>query len=273
MNDRRGFTLVELIVVALIGSLLVMTAYQVLITNQRTYTVQNSKVQLQQNTRAATEILFNELREISSQGGDILDFDEQSLSVRAMRDVGVVCDNLPVTFSTIPQLLVRKVSDLFEVGDSVFIFADNDEYMTSDDTWIQGVVTSVVNTPLCEGTYEAQLLSFAGQSGTFVADTVREGAPIRSFTQYKYALGTFDGNTYLGRSEAGGDWVPLVGPLSGISGSPGLEMTYLDEDGVVTTDPGEVRRIVITVRSYSQARTVAGDLVVDSLTTSVFMRN
>ena len=172
MTDRRGFTLVELMVVAILGSLLVMAAYQVLVANQRAYTIQGSKVQAQQNTRATMEILFGELREVSAGDSDIVDFGPQSLTVRAMRKVSVVCDNNLLSYATTPTLLVRNVGDLFEAGDSVFVFADNDEYKTSDDTWIMGVVSSATSPALCEGTYDGQLLSFAGQSAAFVADTV-----------------------------------------------------------------------------------------------------
>lgn len=273
MNDRRGFTLVELLIVALVGSLMVMAAYQVLITNQRTYTVQNSKVQAQQSTRAAMEVLFGEFRELSAAGGDVIDFDAKSLTVRAMRTVGVVCDNLPATFGATPQLLVRRVSGPFAVDDSVFIFADGDEYRTSDDSWIHARVTAVQDNQLCAGTYDAQLLSFAGQSGAFLADTVREGAPLRNHTRFKYALGEFDSDTYLGRAENGGDWVPLVGPLTGVDGRPGLELSYLDGAGVPATSGPDIRRIVATLRSFSRVRDQSGKLVVDSLTTSIHTRN
>lgn len=273
MNDRRGFTLVELIVVALVGSVMVLAAYQVLITNQRTYAVQNSKVQAQQSTRAAMEVLFAELRELSAAGGDVVDFDAQTLSVRAMRTVGVVCDNLPATFGSTPQLLVREVSRPFAVDDSVFVFADGDEYRTTDDAWIDARVTAVQDNQLCAGTYDAQLLSFAGQAGAFVADTVREGAPLRSHVRFKYALGEFNGDMYLGRAEGGGDWVPLVGPLAGVDGRPGLEFGYLDTDGNSTTTSSNIRRIVVTVRSFADVRDRGGNLVVDSLTTSIFTRN
>lgn len=273
MSDRRGFTMVELLVVAVVGSLVVLAAYQVLVTNQRTYTAQNAKVQAQQTTRAAMEILFGELREISATGGDIVDFDAQSLSVRAMRDVGVVCDNLPATFGSTPQLLVRRVSAPFEVGDSVFVFADNDEYRVSDDTWIRGRITAVLNTPLCAGVHPAQLVSFGGQSARFVADTVREGAPIRGFTRFEYRVDTYNGESYLGRSDEGGDWVPLVGPITGTDGRPGLTMIFLDSDGNETATASSVRRILITVRSFGDVRDQSGNLVVDSLTTSVHLRN
>ena len=92
MNDRRGFSLVELVIVALLGSLMVMTAYQVLITNQQTYRVQNSKVQAQQSTRAAMDVLFGELREVSSKGADIVSFAADEIEFRAMRTIGAVCD-------------------------------------------------------------------------------------------------------------------------------------------------------------------------------------
>lgn len=273
MNDRRGFTLVELMVVAILGSFLVMAAYQVLITNQRAYTVQGSKVQAQQNTRATMEILFGELREVSSGGSDIVDFGPQKLTVRAMRKVGVVCDNNAVTFSTTPTLLVRHVSDLFAAGDSVFVFADNDEFMTTDDTWIQGVVSASAAPALCEGVHDAQLVSFSGQSARFVADTVRDGAPIRSFTQYTYSLDEYGGEQFLGRAEAGGDWIPLVGPINGLDGQPGLEFTYLDDEGNETAVASEVRRVLLKVRSFSDARDQQGNLVVDSLSASVYLRN
>jgi prepilin-type N-terminal cleavage/methylation domain-containing protein len=274
MKKRDGFTLVELLVVAIVGSLLVLAVYQVLITNQRTYTLQNSKVQAQQATRATMEILFSELREISAGGGDIIDFASDSLGIRAMRKVGVVCDNFPTTFGSTPQLLVRRVSDAFEVGDSVFVFADNDEYITSDDTWIEATLTATDTTVLCDATFPAQRMTFAGQSGTFEADSVRVGAPIRSYTRYSYSLGTYNGDTFLGRTEAGGDWVPLVGPLAGAQGRPALEMTYLDGNGNVTANAADIRRIVIMVRAFTDAVDPAtGNPVVDSLSTSIYMRN
>ncbi|HUF75760.1 MAG TPA: prepilin-type N-terminal cleavage/methylation domain-containing protein, partial [Longimicrobiales bacterium] len=68
-RDRRGFTLVELLVVVVLGSLVLMAALQVLITNQRTYAAQNAVITSQQSTRIALEVLVNELRELSPSGG------------------------------------------------------------------------------------------------------------------------------------------------------------------------------------------------------------
>lgn len=277
MSDRRGFTLVELIIVALLGALMVMTAYQVLITNQQTYRVQNSKVQVQQSTRAAMDVLFSELREVSSQGADIVSFDVDEIEFRAMRTIGAVCDVDMSMLGVIPTMTVRKVLDDFSAGDSIFVFADNDPFLTADDTWIKANITSVDTTAVCTDingtTYEATLMNFNGQTASFLADTVRDGAPMRDFTRLAYGLVEYDGEDYLGRSENGGDWTPLVGPLTGATGRPGLEFTYLDVDGNATTTAADISQVVITVRSHSQVVDNRGAPVVDSLSSSIYMRN
>lgn len=273
MSDRRGFTLVELMVVAIVGSLVVLAAYQVLITNQRTYTAQSAQVQSQQQARAAMDILFNELREVSSAGGDIVDAGPIFIEVRTMRSVGVVCDTYTGLFALTPQLLVRRVGDWFEPGDSVFIFADNDEYMTSDDTWIRGRTGTVDTTRTCAGGHPAQLITFPAQALNFVADTVRDGAPIRNYTRYRYSLASYDGETYLGRAEAGGNWEPMVGPLTGLGGAPGIFFRYYDAAGNETAVLADIVRVDVIVRAQSFARDADGDLVGDSIKTSVYMRN
>jgi len=276
-NDRRGFTIVELMIVALLGSLLVMAAYNVLITNQQTYRVQNSKTSAQQSTRAAMDVLFNELREVSSAGGDIIDFGDDFLEVQAMRTVGVVCDVDVSLFGVNPILKARKILSDFEAGDSVVVFADNDEYMTSDDVWIKAQITSIDTTAVCtdlDGVdYEAARMAFTGQTVTFLADSVRLGAPLRNYTRYTYGLMTYGGQPYLGRAEGDGDWVPLVGPLVGAGGQPGLEFEYFDVNGNVATAAADIEQVVVMLRSYPGADDTRGNPVVASLSTSIYMRN
>lgn len=265
-RDRRGFTLTELIVVTVLGALLVMAAMQVLITNQRTYTAQTAQIQGQQATRAAMDILYNELREISAQGGDIISMTGTQLTVRTMRKFGVVCD---LTKDNPPTLRVLQVGDWFQAGDSVFIFADNMTNLSTDDDWIAVRVSSADTTMNCSGN-KAQDLKFASQTGPFTADSVRTGAPMRSYVRYRYGLITYDGEPYLGRTDASGTTVPLVGPLKT---STGLSFVYMDSVGNTTATTTKVRQIQVTVRTASGVVNSVGQTVSDSIKARIYTRN
>jgi len=265
-TDRRGFTLTELIIVTVLGALLIMASLQILITNQRTYTAQTAQIQGQQATRAAVDVLFNELREISAQGGDLLVMSGTSLTVRAMRKFGVAC---LVTTASPPVIRALQIGDWFADQDSVFIFADNQTNISSDDAWIAARVTGVDTTAAC-GAAKAQDLSFSGQSALFTADSVRTGAPMRSYTRYRYGLITYAGDPYLGRTDSGGTTVPLVGPLKA---SNGVSFVFMDSVGTVTATATRVRQIQVTIRTSSGVRNSVGATVSDSITATIFTRN
>ncbi len=267
--DRRGFTLTELIVVTVLGALLVMAALQVLITNQRTYTAQDAQIQGQQATRAAMDVLFGELREISARGGDLVSMSGTSLTVRSMRKFGVVCS---LTTANPPVLRVLRMGEWFEAGDSVFVFADNQTSIATDDDWITVRVSAVDSTVTC-GSSRAQDLSFAGQSAQFTqptGDSVRTGAPVRSYVRYQYGLTTYDGETYLGRTDPSGTTVPIVGPLKS---SDGLSFMYLDSVGNTTAVTTDVRQIRVTIRTASGVVNSVGQTVSDSITALIYTRN
>ena len=265
-TDRRGFTLTELIIVTVLGALLIMASLEILITNQRTYTAQTAQIQGQQATRAAVDVLFNELREISAQGGDLISMNATSLTVRTMRKFGVACE---ITAASPPVIRALQIGDWFEDGDSLFIFADNNTSISSDDEWIAARVTSVDTTLAC-GSSRAQDLSFAGQSALFTADIVGTGAPMRSYTRYTYGLITYGGDPYLGRTDSGGTTVPLVGPLRA---SDGVGFAYLDQTGSVTATAADVRQIRVTIRTSSGVVNSVGQTVSDSITATIFTRN
>lgn len=265
-RDLRGFSLVELLVVMVLGSLLILAALQVLITNQRASTAQSAQIQGQQTLRAASDVLFNELREVSAQGGDLLSMSSTAVTIRAMRKLGIVC---AVSVASPPVLTAMRQGPWFQANDSVFVFADNNTNISSDDRWIAAQVTGVDTTRTC-GTNPAQNLSFTGQAAIFTADSVRVGAPVRSFLRYTYGLVTYSGQTYLGRTEPGGTATPLVGPLRP---SDGLAFVFLDSLGAVTGTATKVRQIRLTIRTTSTVRNALGRMVSDSLITRIYTRN
>jgi len=264
--------MIELLVVTVLGGLVLMAAMQILITNQRTYTAQNAVIQGQQSNRMALELLFNELREVSPSGGDLLAMSSDSVRVRLMRKFSRVCQ-MDYTFPTgQPTSVVLNLQGRrFEVGDSVFVFADNDEKDDDDDVWISARVTAVDTTAVCPQAGErATELTYNGQGALFNADSVGIGAPVRSYGTYTFGITTFLGDPYLARRQGSGAMMPIVGP---IRAGTGLEFVYLDALGNVTSTPADVRQIVVTVRTGSGVMNSLNQEVQDSITAWVYTRN
>ncbi len=262
-ENRRGFTLVELMIVAVLGAIVVGATYEIMLSSQRAHTIQTAQIQGQQTVRAGLDILFHELREISPSEGDILTMGSDQIEIRAMRAFGLVCG----VSATGSPLRVKKIGRFFADGDSIVVFADNDPDISSDDTILFGAVTSLDSTDTCSGADTAQSITVPALALALANDTVRIGAPVRGFSVYTYGLFLVDGDYYLGR-ESGVTTSPLVGPLA----PNGVSFIYMDALGNVTTDPLAVAQIEVTLLSRSRVVTQRGP-VADSLTTVIYLRN
>ena len=262
-GDRRGFTLVELLIVAVLGVVVVGATYQMILTSQIAHTTQTAQIQGQQTVRAGIDILFAELRELSGAEGDILEMNPDRIEVRAMRAFGLVCNVNPVG----SPIRVKKIGRYFASGDSIVVFADNDRTLSSDDTILSGAVASITEAETCTGTDTAQSLVVPELVAALTNDTVRLGAPVRGFMIYTYGLYSVTGDYYLAR-QSGGVTEPLVGPLS----ENGVSFTYMDSGGNVTINPRAVSQIEVTLRSRSKVINERGP-VGDSLTTRIYLRN
>ena len=262
-GDRGGFTLVELLIVAVLGVVVAGATYQMILTSQRAHTTQTAQLQGQQTVRAGIDILFAELRELSGVEGDILEMSPDQVEVRAMRAFGLVCDVDPAG----SPIRVKKIGRYFATGDSIVVFADNDRNVASDDTILSVAVASVTEGETCTGTDTAQSLAVPELVAALANDTVRLGAPVRGFTIYTYGLYSVGADYYLAR-RSGGVTEPLVGPLS----TNGVSFTYMDSVGSVTTNPRAVSQIEVTLRTISKVINERG-AVGDSLTTTIYLRN
>ncbi len=268
---RAGFTLVELLVVVVLASFMVLVIYQVLITNTRTYAVNNAQIQGQQMLRAGTDVLFGELREISAPGGDLLEMKNNQLTIRAQRAFGVICS---VDYAASPPTLTLfQVGPAFQNGDSLFVFFDNDPDVATDDEWFGGVTTVVDNTVTCNGN-SAQKLTvpfLSNLAATSPPDSARVGGPVRGFDIFTYGQYEIDGEPYLGRQLRGvSNPDPLVGP---VLASGGVAFRYLDSLGAVTTVDTLVSQIEVILRYQSEVRGFGNDLVSDSILVRVYPRN
>lgn len=261
---RGGFSLVELLIVAVLGVVLLLAVYQTLISNQRTYTTQADRVRAQEVVRSGLDVLSQELREISPSEGDIVAMSSDGLTIRSATRVGLVCD---VTISTSPELKVRTIDASFARDDTVGVFADNNANIASDDAWVAARVTDTDDSDAC-GSDPAQRLVFGGQEARFTADSVRVGALIRGFRTRRYERATWNGEPYLVRIDQSGR-SPLVGPL----GPTGPSFTYLDEHGDATSVETDVAQIVVELTRPGKSTNFAGDRVIASRFVQIYPRN
>ena len=270
MNGKRGgFTIVELLVVSVLGALVVGATYQVLLTNQRTYTAQNAQIQSQQTVRAGLDVIFAEMRELSRLGTDIQAFASDSLKVRAMRKFGLAC----IVDQPSRVLTVRKYGRFFQVNDSVVIYAENAVNSMTDDAWIRARVTAVDSTVTCGAEPATRITVNAVGAADFTTapNIVLPGASLRSYEHYTYGLYTVDGAPYLGRKEAGSSTVTaLVGPLRATNG---LSFRYLDANNAVTSTLANIAQVEVTLRTLTSVRGPDGRPVADSITTRIYIRN
>jgi len=284
---RRGFTLVELLVALLLFGIVSAGIYKVLLTNQRLYQAQTQRIDVQQNVRAAATIFAGEFRELDAVDGDISAMTANSITIRAMRQLGFLCDAPALPAAGPPYNVTMTVratplygSQMFtEDVDSLLIFYEGDQTSRQDDGWHLGSLTAVAPLNCSDGKpgwkLSSRLAAFAGVQVN-QAGAIAVGSPVRGFETVTYlAYQASDSRWYIGLQTAGGTQ-PLIGP---ITGRTGLRFTYYAANGAVTAVPAQVVRIAITVGEQTaqpvQQSGVGGGLVtkVDSLTTQVSLRN
>lgn len=284
--NRRGFTLIELLVALVLLGIVSGAIYRVLVNNQRMYQAQSQRIDLQQNIRAAATILPAELRELDAFDGDIYAMASDSIRIRAMRQLGIICNAPTLNGAGVTGKVIAVRNEIlftmrpFQAGDSVMVFNEGNDGTRNDDGWAVGRVSAAPSNTACttaDGRAATQLnVDFAVFAAPIVnaAGAIPIGAPVHGFETVTYKLYQApDGLWYLGLRNNSG-LQPLVGPLNG---NAGLRFNYYDAAGAVTAVPTNVAQIEIIVRGQTaQAiQQPSGGRVtpVDSITTRVALRN
>jgi prepilin-type N-terminal cleavage/methylation domain-containing protein len=284
MTNRRGFTLVELVIAMVLFGIVGTALYQLLVNNQRLYQEQTQRVQVNESARAAISLLPGEVRELNAAdtaGSDIVSMTPSSLTYKAMRGLYVLCQapNTGALQVTVDNTLFYGLRRVDPTQDSVLMFMENDPDTRTDDAWLHANVTSAVLGTACPGGTASLTLQLSGVSSGQLAG-VTAGAPVRTFELaqvlvYADAAGDqwLGGRLYL---KSAGTWSgtqPIVGPLS----ATGLQLAYYDAAGGVTATAASVARVGITVQSRSAravTRTPTGfDYLLQNLMTHVALRN
>ena len=279
--QEAGFTIVEFLVVAVVGIMMVLGIYQILITQSRVLSTQQEVIDAQESMRAGAALLAWELKAASASGGDLHVISQDSVVLRSVRATGVICSW--VEGSGVSKYGLRQTSGTFTgtTSDSAMVLS------AANATWAAFNVSDAwdgsaawTNTPVCfwgDSTTSVPRPEASIQLDTLATDAELEvGGPVHLFRRTNYGLSIQDGWWWLSRNESGGGWEILTGPTLSPSDG-GLTFSYYDSLGVVTTDPTLVERVEFTLRSesYGQVSTAgqSGGALQDSLTTTVFLRN
>ena len=277
--SARGFTLVELLVCVVLGTVVLSAACQVLLASQRFFRLQSSVLEVREGLRTALQVLTAELRELDASGGDIVALAPDSISIRATRGVEFVCG--PPDPSTGRVVVRGSLSsgyrDVDPARDRALVFRDGDPMSEEDDAWLDLGIASAGGAASCaDGAAATELRLLGGIGGL---DSVGLGSPVRWYERAVYRLYADEaGAWWLGiRNFSDGAWAPLspvAGPLRQRSG---LQLTYYDAGGGATAQPSRVARIDLVVRGAGSALLQAmggrqGHWV-DSLASVVFLRN
>jgi prepilin-type N-terminal cleavage/methylation domain-containing protein len=280
---RRGFTLVELLIALLLMGIVTAAFYGSLTTNQRAYQKQTQVIDLQQNMRAATAILPQELREIDASEHDISAMSATSITFRAHRWMAFLCAAPVMPLVANPTTMIVRRSPIYgrdsiKTTDIMFVRYEGDDGTRKDDGWAQAQATTVPVGALCPDGKAGRLvtmnLNLGGKpniSGGIVA-----GSPVLGYETVTYGLYQPGGvgDWYIGLTTLDGQQ-PLIGPVL----PNGLTLSYYDSTGAVTANSDSVARVDIVVRALTnqQVRSTTGAStlarVVDSVRTSVALRN
>jgi type II secretory pathway pseudopilin PulG len=285
LRPRRGFTILEFLVVFTMLSVVGGAVTMLLMRQQRFYTNTSAVAESRAQIRQALNVMPLDLWSASSVGGDIYAMTDSSIDFRAIRGASIVCINKESdSYITLPPVKLAKGITLTAwvnepvAGDSVLVYNDSTSSATArDDKWDKHeikVVTKVVGNvatgcpitslytqlgDLVSGNPAFQLTFPVSQSRRILS-----GAPVRIFRRVHYSLfKDTDNKWYLGYYDCLKGRTPVCNPIRAVSGpfepyaapgvgTSGLTFTYYDSTGAVTTNRLKVARMNVVVRAVPE---------------------
>lgn len=283
--NRRGFTLVELLVALVLLGIVSGAIYQLLVTNQRLYQEQTQRVDLNSNLRAAVTILPTEFRELSAGdplGSDIVEMGADSIVYRAQRALYTVCLPPVVSTATTGSITIRTgrwygIRPFDGKRDGLMLFAEGDPSMRGDNVWLHAEPSgSITVGTACPPTMEESwTFNIKNVSPAGALAGVEVGAPLRAYEivkmkSYQDSYGDYwVGMQRLSLPTGWGSLEPMLGPIA----ERGIQFAYFDTTGTVTADRTQVARIEITVIGKTRAPSAGRGHIMDTLVTHVALRN
>jgi len=266
-RPRRGFTLVELLMVIVMLALVAVSVSRILVGGMRTSQAQLQQAGLQANVRTGGLVLPLELREIGYDSNittaavtsDIDLMGPTWIQFRAMRGIGFTCGTPSLTELRVRAPVLGFRSPL--LTDGFLLYVENDPNTGMDDQWLPMTVTAIHLNSTC-GADGAIRLTITPPKVTpggadIALSNIFVGGPVRFYERVRFgAFVDADGLTYLGaRSLSLGEaaYRAVAGPLDPVAG---LQLTYYSRSGEVldpaAANPVDVRRLDIVLAGLTR---------------------
>lgn len=305
-RPRRGITLAELLIVmtllGIVGTALVRT----LTKQQQSYRDSARTATMRRELRLGGMMLPQDVRSISSSGGDVLEMDEDKFGFLGTYGSSVICARTATSFDILPTNLVNHTLTTWttppKVGDTVFVYNDSLLAGAEDDVWQKLSITSLdPNTSTCPGApFADPVLDAPGTkprlrvrvlsaTGGDISDSVKVGSVVRFTRPMRYQLfqSSTTGSWYLGYSEySAGAWSSpeaVAGPyrqfIAGDGRPSGLQFRYYDSTGTRLTsivNKLSVSRLDVYLRAAGGASAITerkGAQMTDSTLFRIALRN
>lgn len=228
-KKKNGLTLIELLIALVLSSILIAGLYQIFISQQKTYMVQDQVADMQQNIRVAIDQMTREIR-MAGYGGDMLAIfgningftsiitpADDSITILLADQVGVLKQNA-----------IKNTNQLKVTNASIFN-TDKKKYLCLNglnNYLIQSVITDTIT--LTTSLTEDHLIN----------------EPVYIIKAITYSLGVSGGKTVLRRNEnTGGGSQPLAENIES------LQFSYFDANGNVTSNPPDILMVRVAVTS------------------------
>lgn len=241
--SRRGVSLAELLVAALLGAVVVGASLAALTAVQRAGQRQVEVASRNLTMLHAAHLLRTELAGASAQAGDLAGLGRDRLRYRATRGTGRSCGSTP------GGLLVASASlralRLPAAGRDSALWL---RALDSGLAWTAAPVSAAPRAALCPGGEPAMLIPVSADS----LDRVLVPG-IVAFVEEMEVRGYLSGaDWWLGlRSIGTGESIqPVAGPFA----ARGIVFEPLDDTGSPTTDPMRVRRLRVFLRATASSR-------------------
>jgi hypothetical protein len=264
----HGLTVIEVVVAVTLLSIVAAAVCAVFAAQRRFYDWQVQVASARDAARVAVEVLSGELRPLSPGAGDLYAVAADSVSLRSITGIGVICG---VEAGTVGISLVTGVfTDA--ATDSALVFVG--QRATGTAGWVTARIRKVRSggAILCPNGEPSDVRLDLDPNPT-EADV---GSFVRGFRPYTYKLySASDGRWWLGQRLRAGRIQPITGPFAAPERG-GLRIEARDSTGLPARSPNAVVEILISVKVESARRVrVRGGAVVftDTLSSRVYLRN